>query len=213
MSVKQLGTPFSPAALEGLGAKIEGPQEVRTELVPFPHPALSMPCLPVPDDAWENGVVQELVDSLVQVREQLAAMHVDSYGIAAPQVAIPFRAFVWDNNGAAMALINPEIVEASLAREAGPEECLSFLGRYHQLANRFDAGLSVQVFRSVRCVVRALTVDKELVEVEAEGIIARMFQHEVDHLDGITMLDRLASRQMKRDALRRWYKMHPELKA
>lgn len=218
MSVDQLGTPFSPAALAGLGAKIDppkiaGPQEVRTELVPYPHPCLSMPALPVPDDAWENGVVQELVDSLVQVRKQLAEMEVDSYGIAAPQVAIPFRAFVWDHNGAPMALINPEIVEASLEREAGPEECLSFLGRYHSIAKRFDGGLSVQVFRSVRCVVRAYTVDKELVEVEGEGLIARMFQHEVDHLDGITMIDRLASRQMKRDALRRWWKMHPELKA
>lgn len=214
------GTPFANA-LESVGVKVDAegnapvfqpPSEVRTELVPYPHPVLSMPALPVPDDAWDKGIVQELVDSLVLVRRQLAAMDVDSYAVAAPQIAVPFRAFVWDNNGAPMALINPEIVEQSLEQQTGEEQCLSFLGRYHKLTNRFEGGLSVQVSRPQRCVVRGWTVGREYVEVEAVDLVARMMQHEIDHLDGVTMVDRLATRQMKRNALRQWFKLHPELK-
>lgn len=189
------------------------PVEVRTELVPYPHPVLSMPALPVPDDAWDTGLAQEMVDSLALVREQLAAMEVDSYAVSAPQIAVPFRCFVWSNNGAIMALFNPEIIEASLEREVGEEQCLSFLGKFYRLQNRFDPGLSVQVERSQRIVVRGYTVGHELVEVEAVDIVARMMQHEIDHLDGITMVDRLATRQMRRTALRQWFKMHPELQA
>lgn len=187
------------------------PIEVRTELVPYPHPILKIPAIPVPDDAWDTGMAQELVSSLILVREQLAAMKIDSYGVSAPQIAVPFRAFVWDNNGASMALINPEIVEASLERTYEEEQCLSFLGKFYKITNRFDPGLSVQVERSQRVVVRGWTVNQELVEVEAVDVVARMMQHEIDHLDGITMIDRLASKQMRKNALRQWFKMHPEL--
>lgn len=227
--VDEFGTPLS-SALDDLGVKVmhadvpddtdedhsdvmSNPSEIRTELVPYPHPALARVANEVTDDMWDTGVVQELADSLALVRRQLAAMKVDSYGIAAPQIAVPFRAFAWDNNGDTMALFNPEIIESSLERTFEDEQCLSFLGKYYAAAGRFDAGLSVQVPRSQRVVVRGYTVTKEYVEVEAVDIIARMFQHEIDHLDGITMVDRLASKQMRKAALKSWYKMHPELEA
>jgi peptide deformylase len=207
---------FDDEAMQRLGAKIglpEGvPGEVRTELVPYPHPALLRVAQPCTDNMWEEGIIQEMADVLALVRAQLAAMKVDSYAVAAPQIAIPFRAFLWDNNGAPMALFNPQIVETSIDKTWDDEQCLSFLGKYYAAANRFDAGLSAQVERSQRVVVRGFTVTKEYVEVEAVDIVARMMQHEIDHLDGITMIDRLATRQMQRAALRHWYKMHPELK-
>lgn len=100
-------------------------------------------------------------------------------GLAAPQVGVLQRLLVYEvDEGDPQALVNPEIVATSEATEIGEEGCLSVpQGR-------------VPVERSVRVTVRARDVYGEPVEFEAEGLEARVIQHEYDHLEGVLIVDR-----------------------
>jgi peptide deformylase len=88
-------------------------------------------------------------------------------------------------------LINPELRERSEETEADTEGCLSLLG----------GDLQVSVERHVRVVVAAVDADGNPVEVDAEGLEARVIQHEIDHLDGVLIVDR-ASKDDRKTALR-----------
>jgi peptide deformylase len=79
-----------------------------------------------------------------------------------------------------MVLVNPVVVSAS-GKELGREGCLSL------------PDLTANVRRAKRVVVEAVGVDWEPVRVEAAGFEARALQHEIDHLDGLLFLDRVAS--------------------
>lgn len=107
-------------------------------------------------------------------------------GIAAPQVGVAVRMCIidceWDETGNQnpFVLINPEIVERSEETEVSSEGCLSF------------PGVTVQVERSVRVVVEAKNLDGALMRYTAErSLMSRCLQHEIDHLDGIVMLDHI----------------------
>ena len=92
-------------------------------------------------------------------------------GLAAPQVGILKRIVVIDVGEGPIVLINPEILETS-GEQTGDEGCLSVPGR---------AG---QVTRPNYVKVKALDIDMNEVEYEGEGLLARAFCHEIDHLDG-----------------------------
>jgi len=98
-------------------------------------------------------------------------------GLAAPQVGIPKRVIVVDAGRGLYQLINPEIIAAEGA-ETDREGCLSIPGVWGEVTRAFQVK------------VRALDRDGETVEVEAEGLFARVLQHEIDHLDGILFIDR-----------------------
>ena len=85
------------------------------------------------------------------------------------------------------ALVNPEVVEVS-GQQTGDEGCLSFPSLYFE------------VKRAKRCKVRALGLDGQPMEVEAEGYLARALLHEIDHLDGVLYFDRITS--IRRSLLR-----------
>jgi peptide deformylase len=103
-------------------------------------------------------------------------------GLAAPQIGVTARVAVVDckpeGKSRRITLINPEIVrlEGELRDEEG---CLSLPGVYSKLK------------RARRAVVRALDEKGRPFEVEGEGLLARAFQHEVDHLDGRLFIDRI----------------------
>jgi len=104
-------------------------------------------------------------------------------GLAAPQIGVSQRIIVIDIEDVApdyppMALVNPKITHAS-GESLGEEGCLS-LPRFRAMVRR-AAEVSIQ----------ARTVSGESVDFEAEGLMARVLQHEVDHLDGILITDRL----------------------
>ena len=88
-------------------------------------------------------------------------------------------------------LINPELRERSDETETETEGCLSLLG----------GDLQVPVERHVRVVVAGVDADGEPVEVDAEGLEARVIQHEIDHLDGVLIVDR-ASKDDRKAALK-----------
>lgn len=144
----------------------------------------------------------EAVDEEVRalVRDLLDTMYAaDGIGLAAPQVGVGLRVFVYDVRDpdlAAGALINPEIVEreGTVKEEEG---CLSI------------PGLSELVERSDRVVVRGRDATGQEVEIEAEGLLSRCLQHEADHLDGVLFLDRVSPLK-RRMLLKKWEKMADE---
>lgn len=105
-------------------------------------------------------------------------------GLAAPQVGIQRQIFVWDMGDDPLVVINPEIVESD-GEWVYDEGCLSIPGLY------------VQMTRPKTVLLRGLDLDGNEFELEADELEARLFQHELDHLNGILMFDRLQPEQRK----------------
>jgi peptide deformylase len=137
------------------------------------------PVLRVPADAVEevNGDVRRLVERMTDVMRQSHGV-----GLAAPQLGVLRRVLVYrvSSDGDVHVLINPELRERSDETETETEGCLSLLG----------GDLQVAVERPVRVVVAGVDADGEPVEVDAEGLESRVIQHEIDHLDGVLIVDR-----------------------
>jgi peptide deformylase len=112
-------------------------------------------------------------------------------GLAAPQLGISQRLLVYrvGPDAPVIALVNPEIEWSSDEQEPGEEGCLSI------------AGVNVDVDRPVHVRVSARDELGEARVVEASGLEARVIQHELDHLDGVLILDR-TSREQRRRAMR-----------
>jgi len=112
-------------------------------------------------------------------------------GLAATQLGVLHRVLVYQafEEDPVRALVNPVLEWRSEELETASEGCLSL------------PGVHVEVERPVRVRVRALDADGAPVELEEEGLRARVIQHEVDHLDGILILDRI-SRQARKEAMR-----------
>jgi peptide deformylase len=146
-------------------------------------PVLRATALPVErfDDALRAEA--ERMDELMQ-----AALGV---GLAATQVGILHRLLVYRAypEDPTTALVNPVLEWVSDELEAAEEGCLSL------------PGIHVEVERPARVRVRARDTDGAELLVEAEGLQARVIQHEIDHLDGVLILDRI-SREARREAMR-----------
>ena len=108
-------------------------------------------------------------------------------GLAAPQVGILKRIVVIDIGEGPIVLINPEIIEKS-GEQTGDEGCLSV------------PGMAGQVTRPNYVKVKAQDEDMNEVEYEGEGLLARAFCHELDHLDGVVFKSRV-SRMLGPDEL------------
>jgi peptide deformylase len=110
--------------------------------------------------------------------DMLETMHAaNGVGLAAVQVGILRRALVVDLGEDLVELINPVILETSEETQNDPEGCLSFPGEY---------GL---VERPLRVKVQAQDRHGDLIILEAEGLKARAFCHEIDHLNGVLFID------------------------
>jgi len=166
------------------------------EIVHYPHEALTRPTEPVTDFGPE---LQQLVADMA---ETMYANH--GLGLAANQVAVSRRVVVIDlgpeeqedgtvRPGKLHVFVNPEIVrrEGKITWEEG---CLSF------------PGLNVPIHRAAAATVRAFDEHGQPFELAGEGLLAVAFQHELDHLDGITMIDRLG-RIGRKLALRRYERL------
>lgn len=154
------------------------------EIVLFPDPILKTVCDPVdPADPATKELVADLIDTVAAS---------PGVGLAAPQIGVAKRAFVVDvrpNPGAGLlVLLNPEIV-SSADPKTGREGCLSI------------PDFTAKVRRPQEVVVRGLNPEGQPVVVHSNGFEAVCIQHEMDHLDGILFLDRVAS--LKRDVFRR----------
>lgn len=134
--------------------------------------------------APETGSVTELHRRLVQ--DMLETMReAPGVGLAAPQVGVLERIFVWEVEEDHGAIVDPVITQRSSETLEEEEGCLSLPGLYYP------------VERAEKVVVRGLDMEGNQIELEAEGLLARVCQHEIDHLDGVLFIDRLAPEHRK----------------
>jgi len=102
----------------------------------------------------------------------------DGVGLAAPQIGESIRVIVVNTKDGVLPLINPEIKKKSWRQETDEEGCLSVPGVYGY------------VKRPANIEVSGLTQTGEKIDLKAKGLLARVIQHEVDHLDGILFIDK-----------------------
>ena len=143
-----------------------------------------MPILPI--KIYGSEVLREKAEAIPEltgeVRQLVGWMKESMYyhqgvGLAANQVGIAKRLFVADDGNGFRAFINAAIVETD-ARAEAEEGCLSLPGIY------------VDIGRASRITVEYLDQDGEQRRLDAEGLLARIIQHELDHLDGVLISDR-----------------------
>jgi peptide deformylase len=144
---------------------------------------LHQPAAPVAD--IDDGV-QKLIDDMIETMYAAPGI-----GLAATQVGVPLRIFVVDisvgrNPSDLIVMVNPEFVERD-GMQLEEEGCLSV------------PGFNATVVRPARAVVKGWNRQAEEQTIEGTGLLARAFQHEIDHLDGTVFVDRL--RGIKRDVI------------
>jgi peptide deformylase len=105
-------------------------------------------------------------------------------GLAAPQIGVPLRVFVWDVDETIGHLINPTL-DLSDEMQDGDEGCLSF------------PELVYPTPRAFRAVAKGFTMHGEPITIEGTELLARALQHETDHLDGVLFIDRLSEENRK----------------
>jgi peptide deformylase len=134
--------------------------------------------------------VDEIDGSLVRLADDMVeTMYAsEGAGLAAPQVGVQKRMFVYDVGEGPEVMINPTIVESG-GEWYYDEGCLSI------------PGLRLGIVRPDRVHIRGLDLDGEELSIEADEFLGRVFQHEVDHLDGVLMVERLEE-DMRKQALR-----------
>ena len=114
----------------------------------------------------------------------------EGLGLAGNQVGVLKRLFTWEEGDERGAIVNPEVVETSEELQHGDEGCLSFPGLFYPTE------------RPLRARLRGRDPRGEPIERIGEGLRARIFLHELDHLNGILFIDHLA-RHDRKEALRR----------
>jgi len=135
--------------------------------------------------------VDKFDDELAALSRRMIAVMRDApgVGLAATQLGVVQRVLVYEVDDEPVTLVNPRIVAASRETEVAEEGCLSL------------PGMNLQVERAFAVHVRARDVRGRRLDFEAEGLEARVIQHETDHLDGILILER-ATRDERARALR-----------
>jgi peptide deformylase len=167
---------------EELDAEREARRRVALALVrQYPDPVLRM----------KAKEVEELDESVTDLVERMSRLMDEARGVglAAPQVGVLRRVLVYRTaeEDPVTALVNPRVVSSGEEVEAADEGCLS-LGA---------ASVVVEVERPLAVTIEALSSSGEEIRIEAEGLQARVIQHELDHLDGLLIIDRTTPEQRR----------------
>src|SRR4026209_134322 len=143
----------------------------------YGDPVLKSKAAPVTDvDGKLIRLVDDMFDTLYESDLGIA--------LAAPQLGAQTQAFVWAPADRPMVVFNPEIVESS-GEWVYDEGCLSIPGLY------------VEMVRPNQVLMRGIDLDGNEIEIEADELMGRLFQHELDHLHGVLMFDRMETEQRK----------------
>ena len=142
----------------------------------FGDPVLTTPASPVTTFDKE---LRTLVKDLTETMQDAPGA-----GLAAPQIGVPLRVFVWDVDEALGHLVNPTL-DLSDELQDGEEGCLSF------------PELRFNTPRAMRAVAKGFNMYGDPVVIEGSEFLARALQHETDHLDGIVFIDRLSTEDRK----------------
>jgi peptide deformylase len=138
-------------------------------IIKYGHPTLRK----VAEAYGPGEITQQFVNDMIETMKVK-----DGVGLAAPQVNVSKRFIVATDFEKTFALVNPVIIGYSETTEDEVEGCLSI------------PGLQGQVRRPVKIVVRAAEISGKQIEIKTSGLLARVLQHEIDHLNGIVYLDR-----------------------
>ncbi|MBI2552620.1 peptide deformylase [Candidatus Uhrbacteria bacterium] len=138
-----------------------------------PHPILRRRSDALVLSSWDKKELQALAADMVLTMKKAPGV-----GLAAPQIGKSIRLIVVERTPEPLVLINPKIVGHSLRKQTLEEGCLSVPGKY---------GL-IKRWREVK--VRAQTLDGQSFEIKAQGFLAQIFQHEIDHLHGTLYIDK-----------------------
>jgi peptide deformylase len=148
------------------------------KIVQYPHPALRYVCKPLTSiDAKVRKAAEEMLEAMYEAK---------GLGLAAPQVALPYRLIVLNLTGDKAqrdqegAYVNPVILERKGTVE-DEEGCLSFPGLY------------AKVRRAKSVKVQAYNLKGEAVDIAVTDLAARAWQHEIDHLDGVLFVDKMGT--------------------
>jgi peptide deformylase len=156
---------------------------VALDIRTFGDPVLKTRAAPV--DNFDESLVRLTQDMLSTMRDN------DGVGLAANQVGRLKRVLVASVEEEDYVIVNPVLTGISDAIERAPEGCLSI------------PGIQVEVERPTSVTVSGTDASGEPLQIEASDILARVLQHEVDHLDGVLILDR-TDRASRKTALREW---------
>jgi len=148
------------------------------DILTHPNPALRQQAA----DVERFGVrdLKELVKAMAK-----AMYDAPGVGLAATQVGVMTRVLVYDIDEGLVALCNPRIVDSSEQTEVVEEGCLSL------------PGIEVPIERPSSVTCEAFDINGDPVRIEAAGLLARVIQHEVDHLDGVLIIDRATPEERK----------------
>ncbi|MBK7921582.1 peptide deformylase [Veillonella sp. YH-vei2232] len=133
------------------------------------HPVLKQVAEPV---EFVNKKMRTLIEDMAETMYKT-----DGVGLAAPQIGVSQRIIVLDDGNGLLELINPEITHKE-GSQIGLEGCLSVPGYYGDV-ERFD-----------KITVKAIDKHNKKVTIKAEGFLARILQHEIDHLDGHLFIEK-----------------------
>ncbi len=136
----------------------------------------------------KNEKVKEIDNNIRKIAQKMirTMKEKEGIGLAGPQVGINKKIVVIDlsfgqkENSRFMVLINPEIVEYGEEKDVMEEGCLSF------------PELFIEVERSKEVKIKAKTLEGEAIEFEADSFLARVLQHEIDHVNGVVFIDRIS---------------------
>jgi peptide deformylase len=156
---------------------------VALDIRTFGDPVLKTRAAPV--DSFDESLVRLTEDMLVTMREN------EGVGLAANQVGRLKRVLVAEVEDEEYVIVNPVLTDMAETTEQGPEGCLSI------------PGIQVEVERPTAVTVSGQDVSGEPLRIEASDLLARILQHEVDHLDGVLILDR-TDRESRKAAMREW---------
>lgn len=130
----------------------------------------------------KNAKIKDPLDPKIQelVLSMIETMHDNNgVGLAAPQIGENIRLCTIEVEGLTYALINPKITARSRTKIISEEGCLSFPGQFFPIA------------RSSEVQVRYVDLEGKPAKIKGMGLLARALQHEIDHLDGILIIDRI----------------------
>jgi len=126
-----------------------------------------------------TGDVQKLINNMAKLMQKNKGL-----GLAAPQVGMLKRVIIADVGDGLVSLVNPRILWRQ-GKEIMSEGCLSI------------PGINLEIKRSKEVIVEGLNKENEKVQLGAVGLLARVLQHEIDHLDGILIVDRIPKKIIK----------------
>jgi peptide deformylase len=156
---------------------------VALEIRKFGDPVLKTPAVPV--ESFDESLVRLTQDMLATMR------HHEGVGLAATQVGRLKRVFVAAIEDDEYVIVNPVLTDRSETTETATEGCLSI------------PGIQVDVERPTAVTISGQDVSGKPLQIVASDLLARVLQHEVDHLDGVLILDR-TDRQSRKAAMREW---------